>query len=623
MAAPDYAALAAKYCGVSSPTGIDSASLASKYGGTSTPPTANGAAPSNALQQNPDGTIPNPFGTSTVPDPAFSAAQSLQQNPDGTIPNPFTSGGSGNTPPPQDKGFMGNVFGNGQGSWWEDLLKNSIGSNGVAGLLGRPISSAMTAGAETGVANSKSQLGNVTQALIKKIQTLPQGDPTRASLTQIVKENQKAMGISDETMNALESNQETQEQSLAIAANAAATLATGATGAPFYSPLLDSLFGIGSKAAGIGAKIGANAIIAGLSGVGSAAANNESPEAVLAQGAFGAATGAILTGPTEVGYKILKSIPVRLYSQFFKTTTDEFEQGMTSDAAKMLQKTDPTTFQQLVDKGIIKLNADGTVQVSKSAAQRALEAGIAGSPKRMGAQIAAGAMKLENQVQNVASKADPVEIGTWQRNSTINLLQSFRDRIAKSGGGVFANAMTDPLDATIKILQGSDGTIPATDALQIRRMLDAMQKAKAYDPEANLTISDSVLKNATNYFRRVVNGIPGMGDLMRQYSNYMDMMTDIVKRGASLTNAKAFNVFDLMAITEGAKLGEGELGGLGLGLKLEIIARALTSATGGTFVAQGINNLSNVGSSEAVRSGLERAGSLFGPKLEGNGNQNP
>jgi hypothetical protein len=409
------------------------------------------------------------------------------------------------------------------------------------------------------------------------------------------------MGISDDVMKSLQGNQESQEQNLGIAANSAATLAMGAT-----TP--ETVLG----------KMGLNATIGGLSGAGTAAANNEDAKSIVEQGTFGAATGAVISGIASLGEKALQTIPTRLYSQFFKTTTDEFAKGMTSDAAKLLQKSDPTTFQKLVDQGIVKLNEDGTIQVSKSTAQKALEAGIAGSPKSMGAKVAAQTMTLEGKVQEAAANADPVSIGTWQRNSTVNLLQSFRARIAKSGGGVFANALTDPLDAAIKTLQSSDGKISATDALGIRRMLDAMQKAKVYDPEANLSVSDSVLRNATSYFRKVVNDIPGMGDLMKQYSSYMDMLTDLQKRGAQLENTKAFNLFDLMAITEGAQAVGGKGSGIGMGVAFDALLRTITSAAGGTYIAQAVNKVAQAAASPVGQVGGEAATrglSLFAPQL--------
>ncbi len=560
MAQSNLAALAAKMGGGSSPTGINFSALAQQNGGTSTAPTSN------------NGATANPFGTSTVPDPSFQATP--QTNSDGTLTNPFSSAATGSTQA-GDKGFMQNVFGNGNGNLGETILKNTIGSNGIGGLVARPIVSAMTAGATKTTADAAMQASQVTNKLLQYANSLPATDPHKSALISIAQSNQPAQDIATNVENKLGAAQETQEQNAGIAANAASTLAMGA-----------------STPATMLGKMGLNAAIGGLSGVGQAAANNGSVQDVIAQGTFGAATGAIISGAASLGEKALSTIPTRLYSQFFKTTTDEFAKGMTSDAAAILQKSDPTTFQRLVDSGVVKLNEDGTIQVSKSTAQKALEAGIAGSPKSMGAQVAAQTMSIETKVQDAATKAPPVSIGTLERDSTINLLQTFRDAISKANGGVFANDLTDPIDSAIKVLQNSkDGTIPAQDALQIRRMLDAMQKSKAYVQDSNLTINDSILKNATNYFRQQVNSIPEMKPLMNQYSSYMDMLTDLQKRGAQLQNTKAFNLFDLMAITEGGSVFGG--GNMGVGTLIDAGLRTVTSATGGTHIAQVLNGVNN------------------------------
>jgi len=187
-------------------------------------------------------------------------------------------------------GFMQNVFGNGQGNWFEGLLQSTIGSKGIGGLIARPISSAMTAGAETPVAQSKDQLAQTTAALLKKIKTLAPNDPQRASLMQTVQENQKAMGMSDEEMKNLEANVETQEQNLGIAANTAATLSTGAA-APATAGLKIL------QGAGIGAE----------SGFGNAAANNASAKDVAESTALGATIGAAIPAVTSLLGTIVKN----------------------------------------------------------------------------------------------------------------------------------------------------------------------------------------------------------------------------------------------------------------------------------------------------------------------------
>ena len=337
------------------------------------------------------------------------------------------------------------------------------------------------------------------------------------------------------------------------------------------------------KWAGVGALSGAGSAVE--QGKGAADITKQALETGLTSGIVAPTIGKVAGAIAD---KATGSLPERLYSQFFKTTTDEFAKGMTSDAAKILQKSDPELFDTLVKRGIVKVDSEGAIQVSKSTAQKALEAGISGSPKAMGAQVAANTMTLEGKVQDTIRKAPDIQLNAQYKKSLLGLLTAFKDRIGASEGGVFAKALTDPLDSAIAAVKSSKGTLAAEDALSIRRMLDAMQKARAYVPDANLSVSDSILKNATSFLRRSINALPGMGDIMGQYADNMSMLTDLQKRGAQLENTKVLNLFDLMAVTEGAQT-LGEAGkSIGGGLTFDAVLRFLTSATGGTNVAQGL-----------------------------------
>lgn len=373
-----------------------------------------------------------------------------------------------------------------------------------------------------------------------------------------------------------------------VVGSAAQTLADVALPSGTGSWLAEAL-----KWAGVGA----------LSGGGAAVESGKDALGTAEQAGI-TALGTSLLGPAgkligAVGSKITGALPEKLYSQFFKTTAEEFAKGMDSEAAKLLQKSDPELFQNFVDRGVIKVGEDGAVQVSKSTAQKAIEAGLMGSPKKMGAAVVAENMRLSSAVDAAAQKAPPIKLNGWYRNSLVQLLTTFRDRIQQSGGGMFANPLLDPLNSAIGKLTESKGELATADALQIRRMLDAMQKAKAYVTDANLTISDSVLKNATNFLRRAVNAAPGMGDLMSKWSDNMAMLTDLQKRGAQLESAKALNLFDLMAVTEGAQVFGGARDAIGKGLTFDAVMKFLTSATGGTYTGQGLYRLGQAAASPA------------------------
>lgn len=346
--------------------------------------------------------------------------------------------------------------------------------------------------------------------------------------------------------------------------------------------------------------------VGALSGAGSAVEQGQSPVGV-AESALGTGVVSGLAAPALgktagwLGEKMTGALPEKLYSQFFKTTTDEFAKGINSEAGKVLQKQDPELFKALVDRGVFKVGEDGSIAVNKSAAQKAIEAGLMGSPKAMGAQLVAQNLQLSDAVDKAAAGAPPIKVNGQYAASLKQLLQTFYDRIDQAGGGIFANPLKEPLmEAIAKVDKaGQTGELATSDALQIRRMLDAMQKAKAYVSDANLSVSDSVLKNATNFLRRAVNAAPGMGDLMGKWSDNMAMLTDIQKRGAQLESAKTLNLFDLMAVTEGAQVfGEGA-NAVGKGITFDALMKFLTSATGGTTTGQGLYRLGQAAASPA------------------------
>lgn len=189
-----------------------------------------------------------------------------------------------------------NVFGNqGGGGVVENIARSTIGSEGIGGLGGRPVVAAMTAGATQDVAQHKDQLAQVTNAVLRKIATLPANDPHRQGLLDIVKENQKAMGISDEEMKNLQGVQETQGQNVGNALNSAATLAGFAGGAE----------AVGNTAAKtVGQQIAHGAItgaeVGGAQGAGNALQDANANTGDILKGTLtGAATGAVLGGATE------------------------------------------------------------------------------------------------------------------------------------------------------------------------------------------------------------------------------------------------------------------------------------------------------------------------------------
>ena len=176
------------------------------------------------------------------------------------------------------------------------LVKNTIGSGGIGGLIAKPTTAAVTAPAQGNVAQSKDQLTQVTTALIQKISSLPTDDPRRAALSSIVQENLKAMGIADNTMTSLNDAQETQAENAGTALNAASTLAAGAgTGEAIANQGVKTIGQQIAHGAITGAEVGA-AQGAGTSMQDPNATIGSVAKDTVEGGVTGAATGGILEG---------------------------------------------------------------------------------------------------------------------------------------------------------------------------------------------------------------------------------------------------------------------------------------------------------------------------------------
>ena len=246
------------------------------------------------------------------------------------------TGGSQNPP---SGGFMQNVFGNGNGNFGENLLKNTIGSNGLGGLIGRPIVSAITAGATKQVADAAGQASQANAAALKYANANPQ-NPQSQNLINTVKSNAPAQQIASDTEKNLQGAQETQEQNLGIAMNSASTLAMGAT-----API------------GTLGKIVEGSVIGGLSGGGQAASENKSAKDVAIQTGIGAGIGATIPGVTSLGGKILKSISGGLSGAGSDVLTQALKNPDEVYSAIQKYATTPEAKQTLVDQAKAAISA--------------------------------------------------------------------------------------------------------------------------------------------------------------------------------------------------------------------------------------------------------------------------
>jgi hypothetical protein len=256
------------------------------------PPQTNNLTPSLTLSQLQENITALQKGGTQNPQ-VQNYVNNYKNNGDGTysLNTPLTT--------PAQPTVASTIFGNDNGNVLEDIAKNTIGSQGIGGLVARPIVSALTVGATSDVANSKSQLAQVNQKLIQKLETMKPTDPQYENIKTTIAQNNQIMGVSNDTLDTLAKNQETQEQNLGIAGNTAATLSMGASG-------------VGAGLTGLAGRSVEGATIGGLGGAGQAAANNESAGSVATQGLIGAGIGATLPFATKLIGALTKGVVGKL-----------------------------------------------------------------------------------------------------------------------------------------------------------------------------------------------------------------------------------------------------------------------------------------------------------------------
>jgi hypothetical protein len=415
----------------------------------------------------------NPSYASTTPSAGgtdwYSQVKAGAYNPT-TPPTP--------TPQPQGGGFMNEAFGNAPATGFvSGLVKNTIGEQGIGGLAARPIVSAATTGAEGDVAQHSQQLAQVTQALIKKVQTMSPDDPKRQGLLDLVKENQKSFGISSDEMNALEGVQETQGQNLGTALNAGATLAGGA-----------EIGGAATGARTIGQSIvhgiGAGADVGAATGAGQALQDKNANLGDVAKGtAIGALTGAVTGGITEGTLGGIKA-GVGAFADRSANAADRAAQKTTQTT---LEDATPAYSKKIIGDPAIK-NPDGTVT------PRVVEGGLKGRTVTPTA--------LETDAGTALSKIE----GYPTNGTALEKYQAVAPEIAKQGQALRASLANE----TVVRTRGE--------------MMDIVKKAVNGVPENSMSLSktDPII---SNYLRVASNAVDGKSQSLAgelEFSNKLD-----------------------------------------------------------------------------------------------------
>jgi hypothetical protein len=288
-------------------------------------------------------------------------------------------------------------------------------------------------------------------------------------------------------------------------------------------------------------------------------------------------------------------LPERLYSTIFKNSAQDMISELKSGGLAKLQETNPQKLQQFIDKGIVKINPDGSPLLNDTLAEKAIENGLRGSIRNMANTVVEGTLDSENSAQTIANSY----------KGTINLAEPQIKNVLKEISSEYENVgfgdISNEAGRLAQSITDGGGNVSAGDALAIRRLLDKARIARSFDVQASkLSLSQQNLKTLADAVRQRVNNIPGMGDVMKKYSFYIDAMDALGQEAKRRGNNQVLSLIDSLFLS-GAYAGNNPIPGITMGMLRKIVM----SAPGTTALGQ----LFNKSSVSPLSSGLISSGS--------------
>ncbi len=320
-----------------------------------------------------------------------------------------------------------------------------------------------------------------------------------------------------------------------------------------------------------------------------------------------AATAGVIRGGLATigeGISALK-LPERIYSTIFKNTSGDMLQQLKTGGIAALQRDDPEKYAAFVKAGVIHAGADGTPVINESLAKQALDAGLRGNTRTMADTVVAGALDSEHQAQNIAATYNGTV--SFPEKQFVNVLKDVEAQYQDVGfgdiskqAGQLATKLTD-----------NNGELSAPEALDMRRLLDKLRISTSFNqPAPKLSLTQSNFKALADAARQRVNSIPGMGDVMKQYSFNIDALEALAKEAARTGNNQILSLIDSIVLS----------GGLSSGAALPaatagIVRKYLLTPGGKTMLASFLNHAGKAAS--PVTSSALEATSAAVPSLVG------
>lgn len=344
----------------------------------------------------------------------------------------------------------------------------------------------------------------------------------------------------------------------------------GAEGAIDTTIAATELPGLVKTALSVGSKAALEGTTAGGIALGQTADPKQALTTALTFGLLKGTTSAIGTGLKAMG------VPEHLYSTVFKTASRDMLDELKSGGIANLQKTNPDLFKQFVDNGIIKTAKDGSYTVDETLAKQALDRGLKGSIKNMSNVVVKNTLQNEADAQSIASNYKGT-VSIPGADKLKNVLTTVSEDYKDVGQGEISNKAKALADAV------SGGDVNAKQALDLRRFLDGMRYKSSYNPDVKLSTTAENFKYWSDAVRGKLNAIPGMGNVMKDYSFNIDALNSLAKTAASRGNQQLVNMLDVLVFEGGI-----QEGAPGLGAGMSIFRKALTTPGAATRIGSAI-----------------------------------
>lgn len=286
-----------------------------------------------------------------------------------------------------------------------------------------------------------------------------------------------------------------------------------------------------SRVGRVGTKAGTEAIATGTI----RAAQTED----IKQGATAGITAGGIRGVLGAGGEMARKLrfPERLYSQIFKNSFDDMRQALKAMGTENFRRANPERFNQLVKDGVIKFSKSGEMIIDESLAKQALDKGLKGSLMNMVDKTVEQGYELENAAQKIVKNhTKPVQL-PGQYKAILNEISEEYKNVGFGQIATKARALANKMQ---------NNTVNAETALEMRRFLDSMRFARAFDvPATKLSQSQQNFKFLADALRKkLAKEVPDLQPVMKDYGFYIEALDALANEAKRRGNNQVLGFID-------------------------------------------------------------------------------